>query len=119
MTINYRGLILDAIDNEGFEDCVYFNKCETRAEKISFLVGRFKSEYGWRVKQVGVLNALTDWLQGLALNVPFYNHEILELAGALESSEAAQDMILTNYWKRLAGAAMAMMSGQQLEDLRS
>ena len=73
---------------------------ETFAKRIEYVEQRFYTEYHWRVKQVGRQAAMLDWLQGLAINIAFYNHDILELAikwGSLPSistSEKKKDKIL-------------------------
>lgn len=78
-------------------------------EKIAALHEIFNAEYGWRVNQIGKQGAVMDWLQGLptALTIPFYNHEILELAkswGSIpqDASEKQEDKILANYWNFMA-----------------
>lgn len=95
--------ILNAIDSDGF-DCP---EPITDAEKAAFSYARFMSEYGWRVKQVGEFKAVQDWLQGLALNIAFYNCDILQLArewGSLpeNATESQEDKILANYWPYMA-----------------
>lgn len=95
--------ILDAIDSDGFDN----TPRETDAEKARFLHGRFMSEYGWRVDQVGLHKALIDWLQGLALNIAYMNVDILRLARAWGSltdnaTEKEEDKILENYWAYMA-----------------
>lgn len=101
--------ILEAIGNESYHptECAYYTPCETEEDKAKFLYGRFMSEYGWRVKQAGEQKALIDWLQGLALNIAFYNHDILRLAkewGSLpdNATERDEDKILDNYWSYMA-----------------
>jgi len=99
--------ILDAVNSDGFDGCAYYNECKTDADKAHFLYERFMSEYGWRVKQVGEQKALIDWLQGLAINIAFYNSDILMLAkqwGSLPvtATEKQEDAILENYWNYMA-----------------
>ena len=51
------------------------------------------------------MGAVTNWLQGLALNIPFYDWDILELAkstGQDVTTEAKEDKILNNYWVFMA-----------------
>ena len=38
---------------------------KTEAEKVQGLFDAFYSEYSFRIKQVGLQNAIRDWLQGL------------------------------------------------------
>lgn len=98
----YENIILNSIDSDGFEGEPYHNPCETAQEKAQFSRGRFMSEYGWNVERKGEFKALTEWLAGLALNIPYNNCDILELAGAENMSEKAQDKILNNYFKFMA-----------------
>ena len=109
--------ILSTVDSSGFESCDYFTKCETREEKISFLKGRFFSEYGYEVKRQGEQKAVIGWLQGLALNVEYCNFNIIELMdswGLVERlkngniSEKQYDKTLTEYWNRLSMAILMM-----------
>ena len=72
-----QSYILSVVDSSGFEDCDYFTKCETREEKIRFLKARFFSEYGHEVKRQGEQKALIGWMQGLALDIEFYNISII------------------------------------------
>ncbi len=45
--------------------------------------------------------ALTNWLQGLALDIPFYNDDIKETFGL-------EDKHLNNYWSYMAGTLELM-----------
>lgn len=98
----YERLLLDCADNTGCEGYDYYTDCETDRGTATFIHGRFISEYGWRVEQVGEFAALTDWLQGLALNIPYMNCDILELAGMSNAPENKQHKILENYWRFMA-----------------
>ena len=108
----YAGLILSAVENE---DGIPENA--TLSEKVDFAWGRFQSEVGkWRSPQIGETGALKEWFQGLALSVPYMNHEILKLAkesGVLRknASESAEDDFLGAYWVRLVIALRAMKNG--------
>ena len=112
-----QAYILSVVDSSGFERCDYFTKCETRQEKISFLKSRFFSEYEWNIKQVGEQRALINWLQGLALDVEFYNVQIIELMdswGLVKHTtkgfitEKQYDKSAEEYWKRLSMAILMM-----------
>jgi hypothetical protein len=103
--------ILSVVDSSGFE------KCETREEKISFLKSRFFSEYGHYVKQQGEQRAVIGWLQGLALDIEFYNVKIIELMDSWrlvkhnakgDISEKSYDKALDEYWNRLSMAILMM-----------
>lgn len=95
--------ILDAIDSDGYDNA----PCGTDEEKARFSYNRFMSEYSWRVKQAGEFKAVQDWLQGLALNIAFYNCDILENAKAWGSlpanaTEREENKILETYWPYMA-----------------
>ena len=112
-----QNYILSVVDSSGFEDCDYFTKCETRQEKISFLKSRFFSEYGYNIKRQGEQRALINWLQGLALDVEFYNVQIIELMDSWglvkhnakgDISEKSYDKALDEYWNRLSMAILML-----------
>lgn len=105
--------ILAAIESDGFNGCDYNNPCETEKEKAEFSYGCFMSEMKWRVDQAGMKAAVNDWLSGLALNIAFYNHEILENAekwGGLpeNASEFEQDIYLKNYFPFMGTRLIAL-----------
>ena len=107
---NYKEYILGNIheDIEG-------NPITSEADKINYIFDRFNSEYGWRVNQVGKVAAMVDWLQGLALNIEFYNDEIINLAIRLGSidenpSEKLQDRVIENYWNFMANIILGFES---------
>lgn len=112
-----QAYILSVVDSSGFERCDYFTKCETREEKIRFLKARFFSEYGYNIKRQGEQKALIGWLQGLALNIEFYNVQIVELMdswGLVKHNtkgfitEKQYDKSVDEYWKRLSMAILMM-----------
>lgn len=56
---------------------------------------RFYKEYGYMIRRIGELNACTEWLRGLAINVDFYYCDIVKnLAEWLDDSEE-------NQWKQI------------------
>lgn len=108
-----KAYLLSVIDSEGFENEPYFNECKTDSDKISFLSGRFKSEYQYNVTRYGQLKAMTDWLQGLAINVEYANYKILRLAvewGSIpeDATEGEESKILANYWNLLANKLLQL-----------
>lgn len=71
------------------------------SEKVLYCWNRFKSEYGHEIKRFGLQKAFSNWLSGLALDIAFYNFDILELAkkwGQDTTTEKQQDKILSQYW---------------------
>lgn len=99
----YERILLDAANNEGFEDCAYYNELKTDKDKAAFLYGRFMSEYSWAIERTGSIDkAVQEWLQGLAINIPYMNYEILEIAGLQNASENKQNTYLEKYWPHMA-----------------
>lgn len=90
---NYEHFILESIDSEA---CKEFGFDDSTEGRINYLRTRFNSEVGINVHRpwqsvhykrkygegqaAAQLEALTYWLGGLALDIPFRNEEILELA---------------------------------------
>ena len=111
---NYKEYILGNIheDIEG-------NSISSEADKINYIFDRFNSEYGWRVNQVGKVAAMVDWLQGLALDIEFYNDEIINLAIRLGSidenpSEKLQDRVIENYWDFMANIILGFETRKEV-----
>ena len=106
--LNYRSFILDHIekDHNG-------NALVTQNDKIRFLFDRFYSEFNWRVKQAGKRQAMIEWLSGLALSLPCYNREIIDLAiqmGSIDDnpSDKLIDKVVENYFPFMAGIVLEM-----------
>lgn len=104
MTDNINAYILQAIDTDGYDVEV-----NTPEEKLQFLRNTFVSEYGWHIQQVGEINALTGWLQGLpsSINIDFYNHDIIKRGVELgllddDASEKRIDQFLNRWFAMLA-----------------
>jgi len=81
-------LILDSIQHED-------------TPTLAYILGRFNSEYGWLIQQKGLVTAGKEWMQGLALHVPYMNHEV-------EAMGFKADMGQGEYWYEL-GVALAML----------
>ena len=86
---------------------------------IKYIDDRFNAEYHWLVPKVGKVNAMTNWLQGLALNIDFNNYEILKLAVKWQSipadySEKQADKILSNYWHFMANKVLQLINNYRL-----
>ena len=76
----------------------------------------FADEYQYRVDQVGPQTAAMDWLQGLAINVEYRNHAILELArewGSIppDATERQEEKLLNNYWRFMAVKTLQVFNG--------
>ncbi len=64
------------------------------------------------MQQVGKFAAMTDWLQGLAINIEYRNYAIIDLAVRLGSidenpSEKLQDKVCDNYWRFMANIILS------------
>lgn len=107
---NYRAFILNLVDQDAQEDEI---KLIDDKAKITFLFDRFYSEYEWRVKQAGKRQAMIDWLSGLALSLPCYNGEVIDLAiemGSINDNPSDQliDRVLENYFPFMASIVLDM-----------
>lgn len=107
---NYRAFILDIIDQDAKEDEI---KLIDDKAKIRFLFDRFYSERSYDIKRKGKRQAMIDWLSGLALSLPCYNGEIIDLAIAMGSidenpSDQLIDRVLENYFPFMASIILDM-----------
>jgi len=100
---NYKSYILDCLDNED----ELIGKSLSDEEKISYLFDRFNSEYGFMVRRVGKQKAIAEWLSGLAIDIPFYYEDIIDLAVNMGSiapnpNKITYDRVCENYWNFMA-----------------
>jgi hypothetical protein len=105
---NYKAYILECISNE--DDLI--NKDLSDDEKINYLFDRFYNEYGFQIDRVGKYEAMSEWLSGLAINIPYTYSDILELAVSMGSiderpNEALQDRVCENYWSFMANIILS------------
>ena len=105
---NYKKYILECLKTE---DC-FIDKQPTDEELIDYLFDRFNSEYGWSIERQGKQKALTDWLQGLAIRIPFYYEDIIDLAiemGSIDENpnEKLKERVCENYWSFMANAILS------------
>ena len=99
---NYKRYILDTIEVDGNE-----NPLTTDDEKIKYIFDRFNSEYGWAVERYGKAKAMKDWLAGLALNIPYMNWDIIDLAidmGSIDPNptDKIENKVIENYFSFMA-----------------
>tara|TARA_R110002050_G_scaffold255698_1_gene394442 strand:+ start:274 stop:690 length:417 start_codon:yes stop_codon:yes gene_type:complete len=107
---NYRAFILDIIDQDAKEDEI---KLIDDKAKIRFLFDRFYSERSYDIKRKGKRQAMIDWLSGLALSLPCYNGEVIDLAiemGSIDDNPSDQliDRVLANYFPFMASIVLDM-----------
>tara|TARA_R110002153_G_scaffold270237_1_gene436479 strand:- start:1049 stop:1423 length:375 start_codon:yes stop_codon:yes gene_type:complete len=105
---NYKKYILECLKNED----IFIDKQPTDEELIDYLFDRFNSEYGWSIERQGKQKALTDWLQGLAIHIPFYYEDIIDLAikmGSIDENpnEKLKERVCENYWSFMANAILS------------
>ena len=53
-------------------------------QPVKHIYDRFTSEYGWQIERLGFHKALSEWLAGLALNIPYTYHDIMKTFGINE-----------------------------------
>ena len=99
---NYKNYILGTIET-GLND----EPLTTDEEKIKYIFDRFNSEYGFMVARVGKLKAVSEWLQGLALDIEYYYEEIVKLAinlGSIDPNPSKKliEKVENNYWDFMA-----------------
>ena len=105
---NYKNFILGCLKTED----VFIDEKPTDEELINYLFDRFNSEYGWSIERQGKQKALTDWLQGLAIHIPFYYEDIIALAvdmGSIDEnpSEKLAQRVCENYWSFMANMILS------------
>ena len=100
---NYKSYILDCLDNED----ELIGKSLSDEEKINHLFDRFASEYGFMVRRAGKQKAMAGWLSGLAIDIPYYYEDIINLAVEMRSiapnpDVKTIDVVCDNYWNFMA-----------------
>jgi hypothetical protein len=105
----YQAYILDTVKDEDG------NPLPHRQAKINRLFERFNSEKRWHIEQEGKRVAMVDWLQGIALAIPVYNSDIVELAIAFGSiddnpSDKLFERVCANYFGFMANIILGMES---------
>ena len=103
---NYKRYILNRVNNDSYT-------LTTDEEKIEYIFNRFHNECHWFINRYGKYKAMADWLSGLALDLPYMNYEIIELAkdmGSIDSNapEKVIDRVLQNYWEFMANIILSM-----------
>jgi len=105
---NYKNYILNCIelDSEG-------NPLTSDKDKIKYLFDRFNSEYGWNIKRQGKQGAMAEWLSGMAIDIPYWNDDIVDLAvnmGSVEPNpdEKTRHNICQNYYNFMAFQILRM-----------
>ena len=105
---NYKKYILECLKNED----IFINKNPTDQELTNYLFDRFYSEYDFQIKRKGKQQALTDWLQGLAIHIPYHYEDIINLAvdmGSIEPNpnDKLTSKVCNNYWSFMANIILS------------
>ena len=101
---NYKDFILGCLD---------VDEKTSREDRIKYLFNRFNKEYDFNIKRLGKRKALADWLSGLAIPIPFYNGDIIELAKSMGSADSElttkqEDKIINSYWDFMANMILLL-----------
>tara|TARA_Y100000114_G_scaffold40224_1_gene35794 strand:- start:357 stop:764 length:408 start_codon:yes stop_codon:yes gene_type:complete len=120
---NYQNFILETISTE---ECLSYWSCEKndrltrevfhgyeREAKVYYIFDRFFYEMDFQIKRSGKLVAMTEWLQGLALNIPHWNDDIIPLAKKMGSindnlTPKQEQKIIDNYWSFMANIVLGL-----------
>lgn len=75
---------------------------------------RFVSEYGHNIERMGEHKACAEWLQGIALDIPIYCHDVIKLAiemGATDENptKRTEQALIDNYWSFMADRTLEAM----------
>ena len=104
--VNYRKILVDAALNTIGEWEQFDYEINNEYE---YITRRFYSEYSHDIARYGLHGAIKGWLQGLALDVPYMNFDIVELFvdSDAEHQELAKDEdeyydVIESYWNELA-----------------
>ena len=105
---NYKNYILECIEDE--DDIT--GKKFSDDEKINYLFNRFYSEYDFHIERQGKHSAMTDWLSGLSINIPYMYDEIIQLAidmGSIDEnpSEALESIVIKDYFSFMANVILS------------
>lgn len=97
-----RQYLADATEVDGIPDA-------TTPERLRHLVERYRAEVGqWMAPREGRANAAKHWLQGLAINVDFYDDDIpgavMKIHGIRGAylSDALSTRVVDMWWDHLA-----------------
>mgnify|MGYP003642746825 FL=1 len=108
---NYKAYILECISTEfNWDDLI--EKDLSEDDLINYLFDRFYSECGWAIPREGKRSAMTGWLQGLAIAIPYTYSDVIELAvemGSIDEnpSEELVDRVIDNYFSFMANIILS------------
>jgi len=100
---NFKKFIFEVIESEDLP-----KEVTTERQKLDFIMDRFRTEAVHKYSLIRHKNNLTSimayWLSGLALNIPYTNYDIIELAKKLLETDTIKnpDRIINNYFYFMA-----------------
>ena len=99
---NFKNYFLEVIKSQDLPEDI-----KTDKEKVNFIFERFNSEYTHANnirRQPNFQLRFAEWLQGLAINLPYNYNDILELAKKLLETDQLknENRIINNYWSFMA-----------------
>ena len=99
---NFKTYFLEVIESEYLPQDI-----KTDKDKVNFIFERFDSEYNYANNIRRTPNfqlRFAEWLQGLAVNLPYNYNEIIDLAKKLLETDQLknEDRIINNYWSFMA-----------------
>ena len=99
---NFKNYFLEVIKSQDLPEDI-----KTDKEKVNFIFERFNSEYNHTNnirRQPNFQLRFAEWLQGLAINLPYNYNDILELAKKLLETDQLknENRIIKNYWSFMA-----------------
>ena len=99
---NFKTYFLEVIKSQDLPEDI-----KTDKEKVNFIFDRFNSEYNHANnirRQPNFQMRFAEWLQGLAINLPYNYNDILELAKKLLETDQLknENRIIKNYWSFMA-----------------
>jgi hypothetical protein len=105
MSTNNKAFIVKF--DEWLYDTVLSEEEGVYSTKAINLFNRFYSEYNHEIQRYGEQVAMKNWLSGLALDIPYYNEDILQLAlffGSIDSlnNDKVNNKIINNYFNFIA-----------------
>ena len=99
---NFKTYFLEVIKSQDLPEDI-----KTDKEKVNFIFERFNSEYHHANnirRQPNFQLRFAEWLQGLAINLPYNYDDIIELAKKLLETDQLknENRIINNYWSFMA-----------------
>ena len=99
---NFKTYFLEVIKSQDLPEDI-----KTDKEKVNFIFERFNSEYNHANnirRQPNFQLRFAEWLQGLAINLPYNYDDIIELAKKLLETDQLknENRIINNYWSFMA-----------------